>query len=153
MTKSGWFTHAIGDTDIRLGNSTFLNMIYSMMYGLPWITIFWDEWGNSAMIFMSDEVVSENHCQIVSQVTKKIIIDGNPYMILFFTCSLFPWTHKSARKNHLSLISPSTVFWFAIMMSPHLTCDVTWSQGAVIVTSYSLIVLAHTNWRKVDLHK
>ena len=32
-----------------------------IMYGLVWITIFCHEWGDSAMIFRSDEVKSENH--------------------------------------------------------------------------------------------
>ena len=41
------------------------------MHELPWITIFCHEWGDSAMIFTSDEVTSENHCRIASRVTKK----------------------------------------------------------------------------------
>ena len=40
------------------------------MHELPWITIFCHEWGDSAMIFTSDEVTSENHCRIASRVTK-----------------------------------------------------------------------------------
>ena len=34
------------------------------------------------MIFMSDEVMSENHCRITLRVTK-IAVHGNPYIILF----------------------------------------------------------------------
>ena len=35
------------------------------------------------MIFTSDEVTSENHWQIASQVTQKIVIHGDECIILF----------------------------------------------------------------------
>ena len=37
------------------------------------------------MIFTSDEVTSENHWQITSRVTKKIVIHGNECILLFLT--------------------------------------------------------------------
>ena len=45
-----------------------------------WVTVnndFCHEWGNSAMIFMSDEVTSENHCRIASRVTKSLFTVTN----------------------------------------------------------------------------
>ena len=76
------------------------------MHELPWITIFCHEWGDSAMIFTSDEVTSENHCRITSWVTKKIVIHGNECIILFLTRYFMSWTHKSAKNFHRALISP-----------------------------------------------
>ena len=42
-----------------------------------WVTVnndfFCHEWRDSAMIFKSDEVTSENHCRIASQVTKNLL--------------------------------------------------------------------------------
>ena len=40
-------------------------------------------------------------------------------------------------------------FWLSIVTPPQLICDITRTS---IVTSYSLIVLAHANWHKGDLH-
>ena len=106
-----------------------------IMHELPWITIFCHEWGDSAMIFTSDEVTSENHCRIASRaifvtseaiqqwfsrVTKsrvkiiaesphewqKIVIHGNECIILFLTRYFMSWTHKSAKNYHRALILP-----------------------------------------------
>ena len=75
------------------------------MHELPWITSFCHEWGDSAMIFTSDEVTSENHCRIASRVTKKIAIHGNECIILFLTRYFLSLTHKSAKHYHRALIS------------------------------------------------
>ena len=78
--------------------------IYRIMHELPWIMIYGHEWGDLPMIFMSDEVTSENHWQIASGVIKK-----NNYsrcIISFLTCYFMSWTYNSAKNNHQSLISP-----------------------------------------------
>ena len=56
--------------------------------GFPWILIFCLEWGDSVMIFTSDEVTREYNCRIARLVTK-IDIHGNPYIILYLTCRDF----------------------------------------------------------------
>ena len=53
------------------------------MHELPWITIFCHEWGDSAMIFTSDEVTSENHCRIASRVTKKSLFTVTNVLFYF----------------------------------------------------------------------
>ena len=99
------------------------------MHELPWITIFGHEcvcvWVDLPVIFTSDEyndflVTSGVICQWFSRVTKsrvkiigksphewpkEIIIHGNECIIPFFT-RYISWTHRSATKNHRSLISP-----------------------------------------------
>ena len=87
---------------------------------------------------------------------KKIVIHGNECIILFLTCYFMWWTHKSAKNYHRALISPllprAAFFWPSIVTSSQLICDVTRTQNTGIVTSYSSIVIARTNWRKGDLH-
>ena len=43
------------------------------------------------MIFTSDEVTSENHWQIASRVTQKIVIHGTECIILFLTRHFMSW--------------------------------------------------------------
>ena len=74
----------------------------------------------------------------------------------FLTRYFMPWTHKSAKNYHRSLILhmlPRAVFSKpSIVTSPQLICDVTRMRDTGIVTSYSSIVIARANWRKGDLH-
>ena len=62
---------------------------------------------------------------------------------------LCPWTHKIA---DLAIVARDGLFWFSIVTSLQLFCDVTRTRVTGIVTSYSSIVLARTNWRQGDLH-
>ena len=52
-----------------------------------WVTVnndfFCHEWGDSAMIFTSDEVTSENHCRIASRVTKKSLFTVTNVLFYF----------------------------------------------------------------------
>ena len=99
-----------------------------------WVTVnnnfFGHEWGDLPMIFTSDEVTSENHWQITSWVTKKIVIHGNECIILFLTCCFIFWTYRSAANNDRSLISPLslgtviTVDLWRHMNARHWHCDV-----------------------------
>ena len=52
----------------------------------------------------------------------------------------------------LVIVPKGGLFWLSIVTPPQLICDVTWTYGTGIVTSYSPIVAARANWRKSDLH-
>ena len=97
------------------------------MHELPWITIFGHEWGDLPMIFMSDEVTSENHWQITSRVTKKIVIHGNECIILFLTCYFMSWTQDSA--------ASITIAYFAIVAKDGLFYLALWRHHNWSVTS------------------
>ena len=51
-----------------------------------------------------------------------------------------------------AIVARDGLFWFSIVTSLQLFCDVTRTRVTGIVTSYSSIVLARANWRKGDLH-
>ena len=63
-----------------------------------------------------------------------------------------PFRYKHASIVHVAIVTKDGLFWLNLVTSSQLICDVTGMQGIGIVTSYSSIVLARTNWRKVDLH-
>ena len=67
----------------------------------------WNMWDRSIGSYgdTSDKVTSENHWQITSRVTTKIVIHGSKCIILFLT----RWTHNSA-ESLISPLSPRTVF-------------------------------------------
>ena len=116
-------------------------------------------------------VTSEVICQWISRVSKsrmKIIGKSRhewlkyryswqriyhfiSYTILYITL-LTQHSAKQSSIAHFAIVTKGGVFWFSIVMSPQLICDVTWTQGTSIVTPYSSIVLARANWRKGDLH-
>ena len=124
-----------------------------------WVTV------NNDFLVTSHEVI----CQWFSLVTKsrvkiigksrhewpKIIIHGNECIILFLTQYFMPWTHNP----HKTIIDHSfchcrqgRIFWFSIVTSSQLICDVMPTRVTSIVTSSSSIVHAHANWHKGDLH-
>ena len=104
MSKRGYISHVIEHRQ-----TTFV--VSASAYDIKnnaWVTVnnaFCHEWGDSAMIFTSDEVTRENHCRIDSRVTKKFVIYGNECIILFLTRYFMSWTHKSAKNYHRALIS------------------------------------------------
>ena len=53
---------------------------------------------------------------------------------------------------HFAIDAKDGLFWINIVTSSQLICDVMRTRGTGIMTSYSSIVLARTNWRKDDLH-
>ena len=110
---------------------------------------FGHEWGDFSMIFMS-----ENQWQIASWVIKKIVIHINECIILFLTCHFVSCEHKIPLKQslitHCVIVAKDSLFWHSIVMSPQLICDVMRTQGASIMTSYLLFVLAYANWHKGD---
>ena len=82
------------------------------MYGFPGILIFFcHEWGDSAMIFTSDEVTRENNCRIARLVTK-IGIRGNPYIILLW---LLLWVLQI--NYHVWIVqSDGVITWFSTLL-------------------------------------
>ena len=100
--------------------------MYRIMHVLPWMPISCHEWADSTMIFMSNEIMSENYCRIASRVTE--------------------------HRNHWLIISPFLLrmlhFDLALWCRHGSICGITRTRGTGIVTSYSSIVLTHTNWRK-----
>ena len=114
------------------------------------------EWGDSAMIFTSDEVIRENHLLVPQRVTKRI---RYPYIVLFFY-TLVNALNKPAKYNHRSLtsqLSPSRVFshltkvgiwrnasttsYLSIQRLFLLDCSYLW---------YSSSIHAYADWCKVD---
>ena len=108
------------------------------------------------MIFTSDEVTSENHWQITSQVTKKSLFTVTNVLFYFLHAILY-LEHtvplQTIIDRSFAIVARDGLFWLDIVMSSQLICDVTRTLGTDIVTSYLSIVLARANWRKGDLHK
>ena len=51
---------------------------------------FGHEWGDLPQIFTSDEVTNENHWQIISRMTKKIVIPDTELLFYFLHASFCP---------------------------------------------------------------
>ena len=85
----------------------------------------------------------------------QIVIHGNECIILFLTRYLMSRTHNSVKQlwiAEFTIVPKDSLFWFSIVTSPQLICDVMQMWDTGIVTSYLSIVLARANWRKADLH-
>ena len=131
-------------------------VIYKIMHELPWITIL----GSRVRRFANDCHEWQNHewKSLANRLTSdpKIVIHGKKCIILFLTRYSMSWVHNSARKQlsiaDFAIDAADGLFWICIVTSPQLICDVTRTHSAGIVTSYSPIVAARANWRKIDLH-
>ena len=123
--------------------------INDMLNSVPWVRQYANdliEWGNPdwkslANCFMSDQ---------------DIVIQGEPYIILFLTGCFMPWTQELEGNKHRLLIlalSPLTVFSNLVFWNHH-SCPVTWYKCEVLELWYHIlkIVIAHANWCKVDIH-
>ena len=113
------------------------------------------EWGALPIIFTNDEVMSENHWQVASRVTQKLLFTVTN--ILYYFLHAIWWVEHTIPLKQLSITDVAIVakhifLWLSIVTSPQLICDVTQMWGTGIVMSYSSIVLACTNWHKGDLH-
>ena len=78
-------------------------------------------------------------------------------MCYFISYTLFhvlntPFRCKQSSNSDFPIDAKDGLFWINIVTSSQLICDVMRMRDTGIVTSYSSIVLARTNWRKVDLH-
>ena len=136
-------------------NYSRLYMKWRTIKWLPCILIFCYEWGDSAMIYTNDEVTNENHCRIVSKVTKNRYSRVNHTQSHFLHATLCPHrAHKNVKANHrmpISSFPPRTVFSELSFWRHHgSTCDVMRTRGTGIVTSNLSVVLARANWRKCD---
>ena len=57
----------------------------------------------------------------------KIVIHSHEYIILFLTCYLMSWTLNSGKTIMVvdfAIVAKDSLFWFSIVMSPQLICDV-----------------------------
>ena len=101
---------------------------------------------------------NENRCRITSWATKKLVFMLTNTLYHFLHAILCPdWAHKPAETIidcSLLPFSPRAVFLGYLTWRHHHSpiCDITQTRGVVILTSYSLIVLACTNWCKGSLH-
>ena len=89
-------------------------------------------------------------------MTQKSLFTVTNVLFYFLHAILCPWTHNSFKKisiADLAIVAKDDLFWFSIVTSLQLICDVTRMRAAGIVTSYLSIVLARANMRKGDLHK
>ena len=59
---------------------------------------------------------------------------------------------KQSSIAHFAIVAKDGLFWLSIVTSPRLICDVKWTRGTGIVTSYFSTVLARANRGKGDLH-
>ena len=59
---------------------------------------------------------------------------------------------KQSSITHFAIAAKDGLFWIDIVTSSQLIYDVMRTRGTGIVTSYSSIILARTNWPKGDLH-
>ena len=100
----------------------------------------------------------ENYMQIASLATQKSLFTVANVLFYFLRDIL---CHVPDRQIPLktiieivdfAIVAKDGRFWFSIVRSLQLICDVTWMRVTGIVTWYSSIVLARTAyWRKNDL--
>ena len=76
---------------------------------------------------MSDEVTSENHWQIALQVTPKSLFTVTNVLFYFLHAIWCP-EHAILLKQlsiaDFTIAAKDSLFWFSIVMSPQLICDV-----------------------------
>ena len=88
------------------------------MYGWPWIPIFCHSWGDSLIIFKSDEVMSENIYRNASLVTNNGIHD-DPYIILYALNGIL----RSYTQKHQMHTPSSFRLYFIHSYQYELTCN------------------------------
>ena len=80
------------------------------------------------MIFMSDEVTSENHWQIASRVSPKSLFTVTNVLFYFLHAIWCP-KHTIPLEQFpiadLAIVAKDSLFWLSIVTSPELICDVT----------------------------
>ena len=128
------------------------------------------KWMNNAWIAMNNdyEVTSEVLCpsfhewrshelkSLKNHITsdQKIVIHGKECIIIFLTCNICSEHSiplETTIDRSFAIVAKEGILWLSIVTSRQLLCDVTWTRGTSIVTSYSSIVLPRTNWHKGDL--
>ena len=122
------------------------------MHELPWIMIF----GSRVRRFANNWSLEWE--LLANRITSdpKIVIHGNECIILFLTCYFMSLNTKFCQKqsaiDDFAIVPKDGLFWFSIVTSLPLICDImrTWVTG--IVTSFLSIALSRANWCKGDLH-
>ena len=56
---------------------------------------------------------------------------------------------KHSSTAQIAIVAKDNLFWLGILTLPRLICDVKWTRGTVIVTSYSSIVLAQIGTKAI----
>ena len=88
-------------------------------------------------------------------MTQKLLFTVTNVLFYFLYAILCP-EHTIPLKQwsitDFAIVVKDGIFWLSTVTSPQLICDVMRTWGTGIVTSYSSIVRARTNWRKDDLH-
>ena len=104
-------------------------------------------WSDSAMIFTRDFVIRENHCWIASLVTKSLFTVTNVlfYFLHVILCRERTYPQRTIIERSFAIVAKGSLFWFSIVTSPQLICDVMRTRDTGIVTSYSSIVIARAN--------
>ena len=77
------------------------------------------------------------------------------YHFISYTLSYVPERTIPLKKITIAdfaIVAKDGLFWFSIVTSLQLICDVTRTRVTAIVTAYSSVVLARANWHKGDLH-
>ena len=106
ISYSPWFMKDIKNNARVTVNNDFFVTREAIRQWFSLVTnnnFFCHEWGDSTMIFTSDEVTSENHCRIASRVTKKSLFTVTNVLFYILHAIL---CHKSAKNYHRTLISP-----------------------------------------------
>ena len=90
---------------------------------------FGHSWSDLPMTFTRDFVTREHHCQIISLVTKKIVIHGNSCIILYFT-------------DFLVILVYLYIFMVTIKVIP-ITLSLQWPLSTMVNTLYYPITQAY----------
>ena len=127
------FTHWVGCNNHPCLTSTTLNTLMPRLNGWRFpdniLKCFWGhEWGDLPIIFTCDEVTRENHWQIASRVTPKSLFMVTNVLIYFLHAIWYP-EHTIPPKQlsivDSAIVAKDSIFWFSIVTSPQLICDVT----------------------------
>ena len=128
--------------------------LYRIVYGQPWITIFHHEWGDLALIFMSDEVTSENHWWIASQAWRLFLSQVRWFAMIFILwhshelnrCWIVSWVTKNSAftVTHTLFHFLHAILWPDWAHKTAWHCDVTTVQS-VISHVYEVLAL----WRHI----
>ena len=96
------------------------------MHELPWITILWSRVKRFANYF--HEWRSHEWKSLANRITSdhKIVIHGDECIILFLTRYLTTIPLKQLSIADFAIVTKDSLFWFGIVTSPQLICDVTW---------------------------
>ena len=128
-----------GASQYKMSSHQYRDSLVEDIQNNAWVTVnnnFWcHEWGHLPINFMRDEVISENHWQIASQVIKKLLFTCNESIISFLTHYFMSQTHNSSKNYYWSLISP-------LLLRTILSDLALWRHGSRAVMSPECRVLA-----------